>query len=90
MAKNSDPPVSSVGPRTKGSRKPPDENLFGTDAEVGDRNPNKSLMDQYGLPEGSPTSFSQIAPKSGGGSVNRAPLTRKSGDFKVSSGIGKP
>lgn len=86
-----DPGTSNVGPRVKGSRKPPDINLFGTDAEIADRNPNTTLFDQYGLPEGSPTSFNQISPKSGGGSVNRAPLTRKSGsDLKFSGGLGKP
>lgn len=90
MAKRGDPTPSSTGPRTKGSRKPPDENLFGTDAEIADRNPNSSLYSTYGLSEASPTSFSQIAPKSGGGSVNRAPLTKKSGDMKFSGGIGRP
>lgn len=77
--------------RNKGGRKPAaDEYLFASPGELADRNPNASLYSTYGLPDDSPTSFSQIPPKSGSGSVNRAPLSRKSGDFKFSSGTGKP
>ncbi len=77
--------------RNKGPRKPAaSEYLFADPAELADRNPNTSLYSTYGLPDDAPTSFSQIPGKSGSGSVNRAPLTRKSGDMKFSNGIGKP
>lgn len=72
----------------RSNRKPPAENSFGTPEEIADRNPNRSLLSTYGVPDEKPTSFSQIAPKSGSGSVNRAPLTRKSGEFKFSGGTG--
>ena len=72
----------------RSNRKPPAENSFGTPEEIADRNPNRSLNQPYGVADEKPTSFSQIPPKSGGGSVNRAPLTRKSGDLKWSGGIG--
>jgi len=73
--------------RSKGSRKPASEkNLFATEAEISNR--TAPLYDWK--PEDSAPSFSQIPPSSGGGSVNRAPLTRKSGDLKWSGGIGKP
>ena len=79
-----------AGARSK-SRKPASAgNLFATPEELGDRNPNTTLLSTYGVPDDKPTSFTQIAPASGSGSVNRAPLTKKSGDFKFSSGIGKP
>lgn len=72
----------------RSNRKPPAENQFGTPEEIGDRNPNRSLHTAYGVADEKPTSFNQISPKAGSGSVNRAPLTRRSGDFKFSGGIG--
>jgi hypothetical protein len=92
MAKG-DSSVNSKGPRVKaGGRRPPHEDmLFGTDQEINDRDPNTSLYDQYGLSNTQPPHFQQISPESSTGkSVNKAPLGHKSGDFKVSGGIGKP
>jgi hypothetical protein len=76
-----------AGPRSRSGRKPTsDVNLFATDAEVTNR--AEALYEW--TPDTNAPSFSQIPPKSGSGSVNRAPLSRKSGDFKFSGGIGKP
>lgn len=79
-----------AGARSKTRQPSNSEHLFATPEELADRNPNRSLLNTYGLPDDAPTSFSQIPPKSGSGSVNRASLTRKSGDMKFSGGIGKP
>ncbi len=92
MAKG-DSSVNSRGPRVKvGGRRPrADDMLFGTDAEINDRDPNTTLFDQYGLPNTQPPAFKQITPESSTGkSVNKAPLRSRSGDFKFSGGIGKP
>lgn len=79
-----------AGARSKSRQPASTANLFATPEELADRNPNTSLFSTYGLPDDAPTSFTQIPPKSGSGSVNRAPLTRKSGDMKFSGGTGKP
>jgi hypothetical protein len=84
--------VNSAGPRVKvGGRKPAHEDMiFGTDAEVEDRDPNKSLYSEF-LPNTNHPTFQQIKPESTSGrTVNRASYTRKGGDFKFSSGPGKP
>ncbi len=91
MAKG-DSAVNSRGPRVKvGGRRPrADDMLFGTDAEIEDRNPNRSLYTEF-LPDTNAPAFKQITPESSTGrSVNKSGYTRKGGDFKFSSGPGKP
>jgi hypothetical protein len=94
MAKG-DSAVNKSGPRTKqGGRLPSltsKEYLFGSEGEIEDRDPNKSLYSEF-LPNTNAPAFSQIKPESGTGrNVNRAGYTRKSGsDLKFSSGPGRP
>jgi len=91
MARGDDS-VNKKGPRIKvGGRRPRStENLFGTDEEIEDRDPNKSLFTEF-LPNTNPPAFSQINPEvATGRSVNRSGYTKRGGDFKFSSGPGKP
>jgi hypothetical protein len=84
--------VNKAGPRVKvGGRAPRSKDmLFGTDEEIEDRDPNKSLYSEF-LPNTNAPAFKQITPEvSTGRSVNRSGYTRKGGDFKFSSGPGKP
>jgi hypothetical protein len=75
--------------RVKGSRKPPEEYLFGTQADIANREFEAGLYNQGGNSQDHAPAFSQIAPKSGSGSVNRAGLGHKSGEMKFSGGPGK-
>ena len=74
--------------RTKGSRKPPAEYLFGTPEEVANRDFEAGLFSAGGNVQAHPTAFKQIPPQSGSGSVNRAGLKHKSGKMKFSGGPG--
>jgi hypothetical protein len=57
-----------------GGRKPvAAPNLFGTDEEIASRDGRGFGRE---LPQDNPTTFTKIAPVSGGGSINRAPLQR--------------
>ena len=91
MARGDDAP-NKQGPRIKvGGRRPGhDDMLFGTDAEIADRDPNKSLFTEF-LPNTNPPAFQQIKPEvSTGRTVNRSGYTRRGGDMKFSSGPGRP
>ena len=94
MSKGDDK-VNKSGPRVKvGGRLPAqarNEYLFGSEGEIEDRDPNKSMFNMYGLPNTQPPAFSQIKPEaSTGRNVNRGTPTHKSGEFKFSGGVGKP
>jgi hypothetical protein len=75
-------------PRTKGSRKPPAEYLFGTPEDVNNREFEAGLFNAGGNVQDHPTAFKQIPPASGSGSVNRAGFKSKSGEMKFSGGPG--
>ncbi len=77
-------------PRTRTGRKPSEERLlFGTAEEVTNRSLETALYSEGGDPEVHAPSFKQISPEHGSGSVNRAPLARRSGEMKFSGGPGK-
>jgi hypothetical protein len=91
MARGDDK-VNRQGPRVKvGGRAPRDRSMmFGTDEEIEDRDPNKSLFSEF-LPNTNPPAFKQITPEvATGRSVNRSGYIRRGGDMKFSSGPGKP
>lgn len=76
------------GPRSRPGRKPSkDQFLFGTPEEVGNR--TNDMYTEF-VPDENAPSFKQISPQQGGGNVNRASIDHKGGDFKFSSGPGKP
>lgn len=76
-------------PRSRSGRRPRDPFVFGTEEDIANRTFEAGLYDQGGDPQNSHPNFKQIAPESGGGSVNRAPLQRRSGEMKFSGGPGK-
>jgi hypothetical protein len=91
MARGDDK-VNRQGPRVKvGGRRPRAvDALFGTDEEIEDRNPNKSLYSEF-LPDTNPPAFKQITPEvATGRSVNKSGYIKRGGDMKFSSGVGKP
>jgi hypothetical protein len=75
--------------RTKGSRKPPAEYLFGTPEDINNREFEAGLFNAGGNVQDHAPAFKQIPPSSGSGSVNRAGYKHKSGEMKFSGGPGK-
>ncbi len=76
-------------PRSKGSRKPPAEYLFGTPEDVNNREFEAGLYNAGGDVQNHAPAFKQIPPAMGSGSVNRQGYKHKSGEMKFSGGPGK-
>lgn len=76
-------------PRSRSSRKPPEEFLFGSESDIKNRDFEQGLYNAGGNVQEHAPAFKQIPPSSGSGSVNRAGYKHKSGEMKFSGGPGK-